>query len=187
MSEGTASSQRLNAAIDVRGPVAVLVQPKLPRVKFYEGTPGESYMPSNGTEGEFFMAAWCEECARDKAMNGTVHREGREENDDDWCEILGRSFREDAIPEWVYGEDGQPKCTQFVPMDAPIPTPRCPNTPDLFEQSVEVSELHGPEAVDSILSDFTDLTLVPMEQDPKQPTFQESQRHALRAEMKGNR
>ncbi len=53
--------------------------------------------------------------------------------------------------------------------------------------AIDVRELHGPEAVDSILSDFTDLELVPLEQDPKQPTFQESQRHALRAEMKGTK
>jgi hypothetical protein len=118
-----------------REPVVVLVQPKLPRVKFYDGTPGESYMPSNGTEGEFFISQWCGECARDKSMNGTARREGREENDEDWCEILGRSFREDAIPEWIYGEDGQPKCTQFVPMGSPMPVPRCPNTKDMFEDA----------------------------------------------------
>lgn len=53
--------------------------------------------------------------------------------------------------------------------------------------AIDVRELHGPEAVDSILSDFADLEPVPMEQDPKQPTFQESQRHALRAEMKGTK
>ena len=116
---------------DLRGPVAVFVQPKLPRVTFAENTPGESYMPCNGTEGEFFHAAWCENCERDKSMNGTVHREGREETDDDWCEILGRSFREDAIPEWVYGKDGQPCCTQFVPMGQPLPQ-RCEHTADLF-------------------------------------------------------
>lgn len=188
-SEGTQSAIAINAAIDVRGPVAVLVQPKLPRVKFYEGTPGKSYMPSNGTEGEFFMAAWCEECARDKAMNGTVHREGRNETDDDWCEILGRSFREDAIPEWIYGEDGQPKCTQFVPMGEPIPTPRCLNTPDLFA-SVEVKELRGEEAAEAI-SDFAGLALVPLDEDEQRrrasPTFQESQRHTLRAELKGTK
>lgn len=118
------------------GPVAVFIQPKLPRVEFCAGTAGKRYMPSNGTEGEFFMAAWCEECARDKAMNGTAHREGREETDEDWCEILGRSFREDSIPEWVYGEDGQPKCTQFTPMDQPIQAPRCPNTPDMFDAAL---------------------------------------------------
>lgn len=117
---------------DPIGPVAVFVQPKLPRVKFFERTPGEPYMPCNGTEGEYFHSMWCEECERDKAMNGTVHREGREECDDDWCEILGRSFREDTIPEWVIGADGQPCCTQFVPMGDKLPTPLCEHTDDMF-------------------------------------------------------
>lgn len=117
---------------DRAGPVAVFVQPKLPRVKFHANKPGESYMPCNGTEGEFFHSMWCEECARDKAMNGTVYREGREETDEDWCEILGRSFREDAIPEWVYGADGQPCCTQFVPMEQEV-TARCEHTADMFD------------------------------------------------------
>ncbi len=114
------------------GPIATFIQPKLPRVEFYPNKPGEPYRPCNGTEGEFFHAMWCEECARDKAMNGTVYREGREENDDDWCEILGRSFRDDPLPEWTYGEDGQPKCTSFVPMGKTPPEPRCEHTADLF-------------------------------------------------------
>lgn len=114
------------------GPIATFVQPKLPRVKLAENTPGKPYMPCNGTEGEFFHAAWCENCERDKAMNGTVYREGREETDDDWCEILGRSFREDEIAEWVYGADGQPSCTHFVPMGQAV-TVRCEHTADLFD------------------------------------------------------
>jgi hypothetical protein len=95
--------------------VATIIQPKLPPVKFYPNKPGEPYRPCNGTDGEFFHAMWCEECAKDKEMNGTCFREGRDATDEDWCEILGRSFRSDEpLPEWVYGEDGQPKCTQFV-------------------------------------------------------------------------
>lgn len=114
----------------------MIVQPKLPRVKFYPNKPGEPYRPCNGSEGEYFHAMWCEECARDKEMNGTVYREGREATDDDWCEILGRSFRSDEpLPEWTYGDDGQPKCTQFVPMDQPIPAPRCEHTADMFGEA----------------------------------------------------
>lgn len=116
------------------GPFLTIVQPKLPRINFHPNKPGESYMPCNGSEGEYFHSMWCEECARDKAMNGSVHREGREESDDDWCEILGRSFRETSIPEWVYGADGQPCCTQFVHKSEPIPTPRCAHTADLFSE-----------------------------------------------------
>jgi hypothetical protein len=57
--------------------------------------------------------------------------------------------------------------------------------------AIDVRELHGPDAVDSILSDFTDLELEPLPEDEQRrrasPTFQESQRHALRAELKGTR
>lgn len=115
------------------GPVAVFVQPKLPKVKFFASTPGTPYRPCNGSEGEYFMASWCEECARDKVMNGTAEDCASGGTEDDWCEILGRSFRGDEpLPEWVYGQDGQPCCTQFVPMDQPIPPARCEHTSDMF-------------------------------------------------------
>ena len=41
---------------------------------------GRKYRPSNGTEGDMFLNAWCCHCARDKAM-----REGADfdECDDD--------------------------------------------------------------------------------------------------------
>lgn len=115
---------------------ATIVQPKLPRVLFMTRKPGESYRPCNGSEGEYFHSMWCEECERDKEMNGTVFREGREASDDDWCEILGRSFRSDeALPEWIYGDDGQPKCSMFVPLGRGIAPPRCQHTPDMFGDS----------------------------------------------------
>jgi hypothetical protein len=118
--------------------MVTLIQPKLPRVKFHPVKPGTPYRPCNGSEGEYFMSMWCEDCARDKEMNGTVFREGREAGDDDWCEILGRSFRSDEpLPEWVYGPDSQPCCTQFVPMDQPIPEPRCEKTADMFQAECE--------------------------------------------------
>lgn len=110
-----------------------IIQPKLPRVEFYPAPPGEPYRPCNGSEGEYFMAMWCEECARDKEMNGTCHAEGREADDGDWCEIIGRSFRSDEpLPEWVYGADGQPMCTAFVKVGEPIQAPPCEHTQDLF-------------------------------------------------------
>lgn len=116
--------------------MVTIIQPKLPRVEFYPNKPGEGYRPCNGSEGEYFHAMWCEECARDKAMNGTCHRESRDPTDEDYCEILGRSFRTDEpLPEWVYGDDGQPKCTAFAPMDQPVPTPRCEHTNDMFGES----------------------------------------------------
>ena len=46
---------------DPVGPVAVFVQPKLPRIKFITRTPGERYQPCNGSEGEYFHSMWCED------------------------------------------------------------------------------------------------------------------------------
>lgn len=112
--------------------VISIVQEKLPRVRFAEGDPGNSYMPCNGSEGEYWFSMWCEECARDKVMNGEATQEQADQDDSLLCEIIGRSFCHDAIPEWVYGDDGQPKCTQFVPQGQAVPH-RCPLTQDMFD------------------------------------------------------
>jgi hypothetical protein len=117
--------------VDPVGPVAVLVQPKLPRVQFYPDAPGEPYRPCNGSEGEYFHAMWCEECERDKVMSGQATVEDADKDPDLYCEILNRSFRDEPLPEWTYGEDGQPCCTKFVPRGQPIPY-RCERTADLF-------------------------------------------------------
>ncbi len=66
--------------------------------------PGEKYRPSNGSEGDSFMAMFCERCSKDSEENP--------------CDILGRSmcFSEEdpEYPtEWTYSEDG-PVCTAFV-------------------------------------------------------------------------
>lgn len=98
---------------------------------------GEQWEPSNGTEGELFIAAWCCNCAMDKAM-----REGAdfdECDDDEKCEIIGASFRGEAA-EWQYDRNGQPCCTAFVPAGETIPAPRCTQTADMFEvPNAEVS------------------------------------------------
>lgn len=94
--------------------------------------PGVQYEPSNGTEGECFIAAWCAKCARDLDMNGTCYREGREPGDGDWCQILGASFRGEAV-EWREMPDGECKCMAFVPFGEAIPPAKCPHTPDMFE------------------------------------------------------
>lgn len=72
---------------------------------------GQSYRPSNGTEGEYFSAAFCAQC---KAGTG-FHDENAA-----LCDIAMSSmaFGKDdpEYPkEWIYGEDGQPKCTAFDP------------------------------------------------------------------------
>ena len=40
---------------------------------------GQKYQPSNGTEGELFMACWCGKCARDKAMREEIESAVRTE------------------------------------------------------------------------------------------------------------
>lgn len=86
--------------------------------------PVRLYRPSNGTEGEGFMAVYCEECERDR-----LFREGRGEG----CEILSRSLifdiDDEAYPtEWQY-RDGRGTCTAFLPSAEPGAAYR-PATPD---------------------------------------------------------
>ena len=85
--------------------------------------PGERYIPSNGTEGEIFQQDWCYRCERDKELNGTCEKENRDPGDDDWCQILNASFRDETV-EWRELEDGTTKCMGFVPMGEPIPPPK---------------------------------------------------------------
>ena len=108
-----------------------LIQPKLPPVNFAPNSPGQPYRPCNGTEGEFFMSMWCEECERDKVLTGRATDEQANHDPSLYCEIIGRSFRSDEpLPEWTYGKDGQPCCTKFVPRGEKI-VERCPHTLEL--------------------------------------------------------
>lgn len=87
----------------------VQIVPDPPRV--------ELYRPSNGTEGEWFVEHFCENCERE--------RQWREEEINP-CEILGATFMFDVDDEgypteWRYVE-GKPTCTAFVPLGAQYPT-----------------------------------------------------------------
>jgi len=84
---------------------------------------GEKYRPSNGTEGDLFIGAWCHQCQYIA------------------CPIVGLtmaySVEDDEYPEeWQYAHDGQPCCTAFVDAveSEPVPPTRCPLTVDMFEQ-----------------------------------------------------
>lgn len=82
-----------------------------------------SYRPSNGTEGEFFQSAWCFRCAND--------------SDNNPCEILDYTMAfsindPDYPKQWIYGDDGKPKCTAFV-LGPPIRRLECENCD--FEQT----------------------------------------------------
>jgi len=65
---------------------------------------GEPYRPSNGDEGERFMASFCFKCALDRS--------------DDPCQIINATMvyevDDSRYPqEWQYGDDGQPFCSKF--------------------------------------------------------------------------
>lgn len=92
--------------------------------------PGEQWTPSNGTVGYSFIADWCGNCERDKAMRDGEPVE--ECDDNDVCEVIAASFRGEAV-EWRRMPDGYVKCIAFVEAGQPIPAPKCPHTGDLFE------------------------------------------------------
>lgn len=100
--------------------------------KLYAEQAGQRYEPSNGTEGEIFMSEWCRHCARDRAMREGVELD--ECDDEEVCQIIAASFAGEA-KEWVYGKDGQPMCTAFVPADQAVPQPRCEHTVDMFGET----------------------------------------------------
>lgn len=96
---------------------------------------GEKYRPSNGTEGQLFMDAFCRRCQRDGAMRSGDPVEDCD--DEQRCDILGLTMIYQADePEypsaWQYGKDGQPCCTSFIEAGEPIPEPRCTSTLELF-------------------------------------------------------
>lgn len=87
----------------------------------------ERYRPSNGTEGEIFMGAFCNRCQRDA---------GFRRGDEPACSIATMTLlfhRDDPAypPEWVRDVNdiewpGTARCTAFEPMsdDGPIPDDR---------------------------------------------------------------
>ena len=67
------------------------------------GTPGDKYIPANGTNGDIFKERWCDRCKKDTL--GT-------------CPILADTYAywldKDKFPaEWIHDSNGQPTCTAF--------------------------------------------------------------------------
>ncbi len=92
--------------------------------------PDRRYIPGNGTEGMIFFDGWCSRCERDAVMG-----KGEDWNlcaDHELCPIIAASFR-GPVDEWVHDEEGDPKCTAFVPLNDRIPI-RDALTIDMFEQ-----------------------------------------------------
>ena len=71
---------------------------------------GESYRPSNGTEGAAFMNRFCDRCAYYQQQSGGFYD----------CEkgILAQAelftTDEEEYPDaWIYNEEGWPVCTEY--------------------------------------------------------------------------
>lgn len=84
----------------------------------------EKYRPSNGTEGDAFMARFCERCAFGLGESLSP------------CLIVGATMAFDVDDpeyptEWVEDAAG-PRCTAFIPAGEPAPAPRCVHTQDMF-------------------------------------------------------
>jgi len=76
------------------------------------------------------MEAWCNQCERDRAYRES---EGCEPG----CEILVNTMAYEVDDprypvQWVYGQDGKPRCTAFIPEGETIPF-RDDKTIDMFE------------------------------------------------------
>lgn len=73
----------------------------------------KKYRPSNGTEGDGFMNEFCFQCIHD---NPDIDAKSPR------CEIMTLTMclgvdDKDYPKEWIYGDDGKPKCTKFVKWD----------------------------------------------------------------------
>jgi hypothetical protein len=89
---------------------------------------GRQWTPSNGTEGQLFIEAWCCECQRDRVLSEDL--DVRQVDPAETCPIFDASFRGEAV-EWQIGADGQPRCTAFVAAGETVPRPRCDHTLEL--------------------------------------------------------
>ena len=86
----------------------------------------ELYRPSNGSEGECFMAEWCSCCEHEWY------------SEEEGCDILGNTMAFDIDDpnypnEWRYNSEGKPICTAFQLKEGGWQeTYRCPYTIDMF-------------------------------------------------------
>ena len=88
----------------------------------------EKYQPSNGTEGDWFMARFCHHC----------HHESFDNDIDNHCDIIALTMllkvTDDDYPkEWIRDENG-PRCTAFSDNNKKLDPPRCTKTLDMFDK-----------------------------------------------------
>jgi hypothetical protein len=90
---------------------------------------GQKYLPSNGTEGDIFIASWCGECQRNRSARDGILFEAVDP-EKEICMVLSSSFAGEA-DEWQIGPDGQPRCVAFVSAGQPVAASRCQHTMEL--------------------------------------------------------
>lgn len=67
------------------------------------------YLPSNGTEGDWFISKFCAQCIHEKFWHTQQHG-------DKCCTIFTETMFND-VPEWIYDEQGNPTCTKWQKWD----------------------------------------------------------------------
>lgn len=95
------------------------------------------YRPSNGSEGEGFEDRWCDRCMRDQKFRDAWAVDPDYADGADGCSILSDAqclnIDDPNYPkEWIYGDDGSPKCTAFEAITDSQRSFRCVNTIDMF-------------------------------------------------------
>jgi len=88
---------------------------------------GQSFMPSNGTEGMRFTEAFCDNC---------LHQHPDPDKKPQCFEILMKSLMDEQPDEWIFNSEGWPVCTAWKKWDwgndrdgwnePPTPEPRNP-------------------------------------------------------------
>jgi len=68
---------------------------------------GDSFYPSNGTDGDSFMEKFCYNCTKDTGGRG-----GKT-----YCSIVTGALIGKKPKQWIY-QDGKPTCTSFVKLGA---------------------------------------------------------------------
>lgn len=89
------------------------------------------YRPSNGTEGEIFMTAWCGNCERDRDW-----QEGNGDSCEIACNAVAYHIDDLEYPkEWRCDGPSGPRCTAWVAAGDDIPPPFDPGAVvrDLFQ------------------------------------------------------
>ena len=97
------------------------------------------YRPSNGTEGMYFMAEYCDRCVHDAKYQRTMDGE-------DGCEIILYTMAfvkaEEEYPRhaWVY-MNGKPTCLFFREGGEDDLEPKTPVDPDQLDLFLELPQL----------------------------------------------